>query len=188
MTAVIAVARVTLGAGGWQIQAPLLVHVAAGVGAIIAGYVALYVTKGARLHRRSGALFVYAMLVMGLIGAGIAAYERKPGSVGGGLIAAYMVTTALLTVRPPTVASRRLEFGAMLVALAAGALGVESALAAAARGVTTRDGVPVPVSLVMGVIVLACGLGDARMLRVGGLRGTARPAAPGSGSCGCACA
>ena len=174
MTAVGAATRVALGVGGWQVQAPLLVHVVAGLAAIVAGYVALYATKGAPLHRRSGTVFVYAMLAMGLVGAAIAAYESKPGSVSGGLMAAYMVTTALLTVRPPTVASRRVEAGAMLLALALGASGVTSALAATARGVRTRNGVPVAVSLVMAGIVLACGLADARVLRAGGLRGRPR--------------
>jgi uncharacterized membrane protein len=98
MTAAVEGTRVALGVGGWQVQAPLLAHVVAGMAAIAAGYVALYATKGARLHRRSGVLFVYAMLVMGLVGAGIATYERKPGSVFAGLIVAYMVTTALLAV------------------------------------------------------------------------------------------
>jgi hypothetical protein len=174
MTAAILVPRVALGSGGWQVQAPLLLHVGAGMAAIVAGYVALYATKGAPLHRRSGTLFVYAMLVMGLVGASIAVYERKWGSVIGGLMASYMVTTAMLTVRPPTVATRRVEAGAMLVALAAGGLGAASALAAAAQGVRARQGVPVAVSLVMGCIVLASGLGDARLLWVGGLRGRAR--------------
>src|SRR5689334_15356423 len=120
MMAVLAGPRVTLGSGGWSVQAPLLLHVTAGMVAIVVGYVALYAAKGAGLHRRSGTLFVYAMLAMALVGAAIAAYEGKIGSVNGGLLTAYMVTTALLTVRPPTAASRRLELGAMLVAFATG--------------------------------------------------------------------
>ena len=66
--------RVALGIGGPAVQLPLIVHVAAGIVGIVTGYVALAATKGARLHRRSGVLFVYAMMVMGLVGAAIAAY------------------------------------------------------------------------------------------------------------------
>jgi len=40
-------------------------HIVAGALALILGAVALLARKGARLHRRSGQLFVYAMLVMG---------------------------------------------------------------------------------------------------------------------------
>ncbi|AHG92349.1 hypothetical protein J421_4814 (plasmid) [Gemmatirosa kalamazoonensis] len=174
MMAVLAGPRVTLGSGGWSVQAPLLLHVTAGMVAIVTGYVALYAAKGAGLHRRSGTLFVYAMLAMALVGAAIAAYEGKIGSVNGGLLTAYMVTTALLTVRPPTVASRRVELGGMLVAFATGAANLSRGFDAAAHGLRARDGVPVRVFFIFGAIALACGIADARMLRRGGVRGTAR--------------
>lgn len=45
---------------------PLVLHIIAGTIAILAGFVALYAAKGARLHRRSGMLFVLAMLLLGL--------------------------------------------------------------------------------------------------------------------------
>jgi uncharacterized membrane protein len=41
----------------------LPIHIAAGGLAIILGAVALSVKKGGTIHRRSGLLFVYAMLV-----------------------------------------------------------------------------------------------------------------------------
>jgi len=47
-------------------------HVLGGTIAIVSGYVALYALKGAQLHRKSGTIFVYAMLVMSLSGAEIA--------------------------------------------------------------------------------------------------------------------
>jgi uncharacterized membrane protein len=46
----------------------LPVHIAAGGLAIILGGVALAVRKGGALHRRSGILFVCAMLTMGFTG------------------------------------------------------------------------------------------------------------------------
>jgi len=39
-------------------------HIIAGLLAIGAGAVALHALKGGRLHRQSGMIFVYAMLVM----------------------------------------------------------------------------------------------------------------------------
>ena len=44
----------------------LPIHIVAGGLAIILGAVALSVTKGGTIHRRSGVLFVYAMLIMAL--------------------------------------------------------------------------------------------------------------------------
>lgn len=41
-------------------------HIVAGGLAIILGAMALLASKGATLHRRSGLLFVYAMLTMGM--------------------------------------------------------------------------------------------------------------------------
>ena len=43
----------------------LPIHIAAGGLAIVLGFVALSVKKGGPIHRRSGLLFVCAMLVMG---------------------------------------------------------------------------------------------------------------------------
>ena len=50
----------------------LPVHIAAGALAIVLGGVALAVSKGGKLHRKSGLLFVYAMLVMGISGSVLA--------------------------------------------------------------------------------------------------------------------
>src|SRR5437870_13808786 len=43
-------------------------HLAGGALAIVSGLVALYATKGAALHRRSGTIFAYSMLSMSLTG------------------------------------------------------------------------------------------------------------------------
>jgi uncharacterized membrane protein len=49
------------------------VHILAGSLSFLFGYVALYSAKGAALHRKSGVLFVYAMLTMAVFGMTIAA-------------------------------------------------------------------------------------------------------------------
>jgi hypothetical protein len=84
------------------------VHIIAGGLGIVFGFVALYAAKGARLHRKSGTLFVYAMLTMSVLGAAMAAvWGRAPASnVPVGLLTAYLVMTALTTVRPPSAGSR----------------------------------------------------------------------------------
>jgi len=50
-----------------------LVHIVAGTLTVVFGYLALYATKGATLHRKSGRLFVYAMLATAVFGAVISA-------------------------------------------------------------------------------------------------------------------
>jgi uncharacterized membrane protein len=63
----------------------LPIHVAAGGLAIVLGAVALLVKKGGVLHRRSGRLFVCAMLVMGITASIL-------GNVGGGVMTAYFAS------------------------------------------------------------------------------------------------
>jgi Predicted membrane protein (DUF2306) len=55
-------------------------HIAAGGLAIVLGAAALLVKKGGTLHRRSGLLFVYAMLVMG-ISTAILSFRKSPTNV-----------------------------------------------------------------------------------------------------------
>jgi uncharacterized membrane protein len=146
-------------------------HVLAGATAIIAGFVALYARKGARAHRRSGTVFVYAMLTMALSGAAIAV--GRPGmaiNVPAGLVTAYLVTTAFLTVRPPSAISRQVERGAMLAAFVLGGASIVTAIVTAGRG---NMGFAFPL-VMFGVLAVAAGVGDRRMLRAGGLQGVAR--------------
>jgi uncharacterized membrane protein len=81
-----------------------LTHIVAGTLALLSGYVALYAGKGERVHRRAGMVFVYSMLAMcagGLllaIARGAAPYLNVPAA----LLTAYLVITALTTVRPVT--------------------------------------------------------------------------------------
>ena len=55
----------------------LPIHIAAGGLAMVLGAVALFVKKGGTIHRRSGMLFVYAMLVMGIT-ASILGFLKSP--------------------------------------------------------------------------------------------------------------
>ena len=146
-------------------------HVLAGATAVVAGFVALYTRKGARVHRTSGTVFVYAMLTMSLSGAFIAV--GRPGmavNVPAGLVTAYLVITAFLTVQPSSVIARRVERGAMLSAYALGGASIVVALVGAGRG---NMGFAFPL-VMFGVLALGAGAGDRRMIRAGGLKGAAR--------------
>src|SRR5918994_5939534 len=101
----------------------LPIHIAAGGLAIILGAVALSVKKGGTIHRRSGLLFVYAMLIMAVSASLLSLLEgRADGNVLASVLAAYFVGTALTTVRPVSSWTRRINAVALMVAvvLAAG--------------------------------------------------------------------
>jgi uncharacterized membrane protein len=77
----------------------LPIHIIGGITGIISGFVAIYAVKGAKLHRKSGMIFVYGMLALSITGTVMAAMKSQRGNVIGGLITFYLVTTGLLTLR-----------------------------------------------------------------------------------------
>jgi uncharacterized membrane protein len=147
------------------------VHVLGGSVAILSGLVALFAWKGGPLHRKSGTVFVYAMLVMSLSGAIIAVgREGAAINIPAGLVTAYLIVTGLLTVRPPTERSRQLERGAMVAAFVFSVGSCLSAIVVAGSG---EVGFVFPV-LMFGLVALLGGIGDRRMLHAGGLQGSQR--------------
>ncbi|MDH3525348.1 MAG: hypothetical protein OES32_17380 [Acidobacteriota bacterium] len=143
----------------------LLLHIAGGVVGLLAGYLALFSAKGARVHRKSGLVFVFAMLTMGLTGAGIAAVEGVEVSVVAGLSAAYLAWTAWSSVRPPPSASRRLDLGVALVGIAVGGIGLMLGIVTLGSPGGTRDGMPAFPFFILGLPALLGGLSDLRWLR-----------------------
>lgn len=156
-------------------QTVLLVHILAGMLGLVLGAVALSVTKGARLHRKSGMLFVYAMLTMALCGLVITVVENEAPAINipAALITIYLVVTALTTVRPPAVGARWVDGGAMLVGLAVGLTCLAFGVEALARG-GQREGIPAFPFFLFGVVGLLGSLSDFRRLQAGGLEGTRR--------------
>ncbi len=153
----------------------LLVHIIAGALGLVTGFVALYAAKGAGLHRRSGMLFVYAMVVMCIAGLGVAIGRGAAPAINvpAALLTAYLVITALTTVRPPIAGADRLNVGGMLVALAVGVVSLTFGLEALANG-GTRNGMPTFPFFMFGVVGLLASAGDLRMIRTGALRGAPR--------------
>jgi hypothetical protein len=153
----------------------LLVHILAGSLSLVSGFVALYAAKGAGLHRKSGMLFVYAMLTMCVAGVPLAVVQGKWAVVNipAALLTAYLVTTALTTVRPPFAGSRWLHLGGLLVALAVGLTMLTFGIEAVANG-GNRNGIPAFPFFLFGVVGLLASAGDLRMIRSGALQGVSR--------------
>jgi uncharacterized membrane protein len=151
----------------------LAFHVAMGVAALAAGYVAIAARKGGALHRRSGVVFVYTMIAMGLTAVGIAVYEGKD-DIGAGALTAYLVFTAWTTVRPLRRAGRSAAIGLMLLAFALAAAGFGRAFTALDSPGNQIGGVPAGMMFFLSSIVLLAAIGDARMILAGGIQGTRR--------------
>jgi hypothetical protein len=150
----------------------LALHITAGVLGIVFGFVALYAAKGAGLHRKSGMAFVYAMLTMAMLGAGMAAIwgRGRTSNIPVGLLTAYLVMTALLTVRPPTQGSRWTDLGLMLVALGVWLSLFTFGIKAVATHEAQVNGIPPAPFFIFGSIALLASIGDFRLIRSGGVR------------------
>lgn len=152
-------------------KALIALHILGGGIGIISGFTALFAGKGSTLHRRAGMVFVVAMVTMATTGAGIGIVKEQLGNVVGGGMALYFVITALTTVRP---APRWVDVAAMILAVAVGLLSLSSAFDTLAQGKSSKDGVPVVMSIIMGIIPLLGAFGDFRVIRNGRIQGSKR--------------
>lgn len=149
----------------------LPVHILAGGLAIVFGYVALSAAKGATLHRRSGMVFVLAMLTMSLSGALMAALKTSTITVDvvAGLLTFYLVATALLTVRRHRPESGWIDAVAMVFALTVSVLAFKSGTDLLNSGRPEM----IPGFLFAGV-GLSAAVGDLRLMRAPGMSGPRR--------------
>ncbi|HEX5716622.1 MAG TPA: hypothetical protein VF179_10715 [Thermoanaerobaculia bacterium] len=149
----------------------LPIHIAAGGLALVLGAVALLVKKGGTIHRRSGLLFVYAMLVMG-ISASIL------GNWGAGLISAYFVGTALTTVRPVSPWTRRINAAALTLVVGLALATIVGGVKAFNSPHLSPGGVPFRtigvMSFFLATVMILAAAGDVRILRSGMPRGGPR--------------
>ena len=162
----------------------LPIHIAAGGLAIVLGAVALSVKKGGTIHRRSGLLFVYAMLVMGVSASILSILKgRDFGNVFAGVLTAYFVGTALTTVRPVSSWTRFINAVALTVAVVLAAGCVFSGVRLINMPGRDSGGVPFRTAGVMSLIIAAllviAAAGD---VRIHALRHASRRAASGAPS------
>jgi hypothetical protein len=157
----------------------LPIHVVAGGLAIVLGAVALLANKGGTLHRRSGRLFVWAMLVMGA-SAAILGLRDGPadGNVVAAVLTAYFVGTAWTTVRPASPWTRRIDAAALAAAAGLALLAAVGGARMIGSPLLSPGGVPFrtigAVSLFLAAVLLLAAAGDLRILRSGMPRGGPR--------------
>ena len=145
----------------------LPIHVAAGGLALVLGAMALSAKKGGTIHRRSGRLFVCAMVVMGISAAFL-------GNVGGGLMAVYFVGTALTTVRPVSAWTRSFNVAALMVAVGMAFLSIVGGVKAFKSPGGVLNGVPFVMLFFLATVMLLAAAGDVRIMRSGMPRGRPR--------------
>ena len=150
----------------------LVCHFGAALIALMAGTVALSVTKGGRLHKRIGLVFTGAMITTGLLAAAISLYEGK--SAAGGAFAAYLVFTAATTVKPLPGAGRGLDVALMILAFTLAAVNYADGVVVWQQPGHMFAGVPAGMIFFIATICLLAALGDFRVIGAGGLRGTRR--------------
>jgi hypothetical protein len=159
----------------------LSIHIAAGALAVVLGFTALFVKKGGTIHRRSGLLFVYAMLVMGTT-ASILEFVRSAGvtNVVAAVLAMYFVGTALTTVRPASRWTRAINVAALTVAVGLAFAAIVGGVKAVNSPGLSSGGVPFRtigvMSFVLATALLLAAAGDLRIMRSGMPRGGPRMA------------
>jgi len=153
----------------------LPIHIAAGGLAIVLGAVALVVKKGGTIHRRSGMLFVYSMLVLGTTAA-LLGFRKSPtdGNVFGGLMTVYFVGTALTTVRPVSAWTRRSNVVALTVAIGLVVVNIAGGVKAFNSPRGLLNGVPFVVHFFIAGVMILAATGDVRITRFGVPRGRPR--------------
>jgi len=147
----------------------ILLHIIGGLLGLTSGAVALSAGKGGKLHRKSGLVFVYAMMLMSVSGAVMAALKPERISVIAGMLTLYLVTTALLTVRRRAQGFDWFTASTMFFGLIVGLLSITFAI----QGLNDNDGLA-PMGFIFGVVALLAALGDARMLLARNLQWTQR--------------
>ncbi|HUQ84469.1 MAG TPA: hypothetical protein VM076_25165 [Gemmatimonadaceae bacterium] len=165
--------RVTLATSTGLPFLALAFHFGTGLVAIVAGFLGLAVRKGGQWHRRSGLAFVYSMIATGITAFGIAIYEGRLSNTGGVLIV-YLVFTAYTAVRPVAGAGRGVDIGFMVFALGFSAAMFARGYTALGRPGRQIEGVPAGMMLFLATVTLLAAVGDARMIRAGGLQGARR--------------
>ena len=150
---------------GRPMRLPLLVlHVTAGVVAMLAGLLAIVFRKGSLGHRLAGSVFVICMLSVSAAGAYLAFMKSEPDNVLGGIFSFYFVATGWATARRGQTEPWALEWSALPVALVIAAIWISWAAEVARGRIAVGNNSSAGGYLFFGVLAMLCAAGDLRML------------------------
>lgn len=163
----------------WQHAGALLIlylHILGGVVGLVAGSVASLTRKGGAGHRVAGRVFLVAMFITYLIGAGVAPFladGQRPNFVGG-VLALYLLVTGVAAARRRRFRAGWAEVAGLPIALAITGVGVLFMVMGANAPSGTVDGAPPAAFIVFVVAGAAASAGEINVLRKRTLSGTAR--------------
>ena len=166
--------HVTIATSSGLVWLALVSHFAGGLIALVAGTIALAVAKGGRLHKQSGIVFTFAMIIAGLLASIIGQYEGKTGMVISGFFVVYLIFTATTTVKSLSWNTRPLQIGLMVLAFAFAVFQYWNGAHVWQLPGHVFQGVPAGMMFFLATIALCAAIGDARMLRAGTITGTRR--------------
>src|SRR5581483_3114462 len=147
----------------------LVLHVSAGILAMLAGGFAISFRKGSQRHRAAGTLFVICMLIVSVAGAWLAFRKSEADNVLGGIFTFYLIATAWATTRHGEGTIWKIDWVTPAAALAIAALwffwgiGVTSGRMAAGQGSSAGG------YFFFGGLAVWCAAGVVRMLRRRGI-------------------
>lgn len=153
----------------------LPIHIIAGVIGLVSGAVALSARKGAKLHRKGGMIFVYAMMTVAITGTVMGSLISEMAAVLPGALTFYLVLTSFLTVRRPIgLKFPWIDLGAMLVGLTVGIASVRFGLQALDGATGSTEGGLAVTYFMFGVVALLATLGDIPVILARGIQGAQR--------------
>lgn len=152
----------------------LVVHILGGIAGVLSGFTALVVRKGSPLHRKSGDVFVIAMLSMAAAGAYVAITKSQAMNIVAGGFTFYLVATAWLTVTRKSSETGRMEWILLFLGLVAGATSLVFGWQAAHPADDSKSGALVAPYFIFGGVAVLATAGDIRMLMRGGVSGAKR--------------
>jgi uncharacterized membrane protein len=152
----------------------LVLHISAGIIAILSGAAALSFRKGSPRHALAGKVFVISMLTMAAGAVYLAALKHQNNNVGGGVLTFYLVATAWVTAKRRDGETSIFDWVALLIPLWAGIGGWINGLEAVHSPTGSKYGVPAGMHFFLGSVMLLAAAGDVRMLLRGGVFGAQR--------------
>jgi uncharacterized membrane protein len=159
------------------VKVVILLHIIGGLIGLTSGAVALSAGKGSKLHRKSGMIFVYSMLVLSTSGAVMTVLKPEQISVIAGMLTFYLVITAWHTVRRHEHGFEWVNVAAMVFALVIsllsfsfGSQGLLGSIGNDTGNVTETA----PLGFIFGTVALLAAFGDLRVLLARNLQWTQR--------------